>query len=152
MLKFGFNQRLASLCFMVISVSVLLVFSFPAKTEVASSRLTVLNMEEMSQIAGGSWCYTVGTVRGTSMSCQPVGTICATSGRCGGYTRVRSSTQLCMYPRSLGYLNCSCVNAGTGPMWEDYNCSCSWFRCRRVHLGSGPPVQSCTGSGSCGVA
>ena len=59
MFKFGFSQKLASLCFMAVSVTVLLSLNLPAAAAVNSPTLTVLDMEEMSQIAGGTYCYEI---------------------------------------------------------------------------------------------
>ena len=67
--------KLSRLLFLSIGVSLLLVLSLPAVAAVNSPTLTVLDMEEMSQIAGGSVnCYEIGsTSGGKSGSCKPTG-------------------------------------------------------------------------------
>ena len=53
MFNFGLSQKLSSLLFLSIGVSILLGLSLSAEAAVNSPTLTILDMEEMSQIAGG---------------------------------------------------------------------------------------------------
>ena len=52
MFNFGLSQKLSCMLFLSIFVSVLLGLSLPAEAVVNSPTMTVLDMEEMSQIAG----------------------------------------------------------------------------------------------------
>ena len=56
MFNFGLSQKLSSLLFLSIGVSILLGLSLSAEAAVNSPTLTILDMEEMSQIAGGGRC------------------------------------------------------------------------------------------------
>lgn len=53
MFKFSLSQKLSSFCFVAICVGILLSLPLRAEAAVNSPTLTVLDMEEMSQIAGG---------------------------------------------------------------------------------------------------
>ena len=151
MFKFGFTQKLASLCFVAISVAVLLSLNFPAEAEVNSPTPTVLDMEEMSQIAGGSGhCYKIGrTSGGTTGDCSSDGSICFWPSACGTnpYTYIFPQ-QYCSPGQSRGHHDCTCYDAGRG--WKMYNCQiCIGNRCKRSYSGSGGSRIECTVSGIC---
>ena len=150
MFKFGLSQKLVSLCFVAISVGFLLVLSLPAETEVNSHTLSVLDIEELSQIAGGAYCYKIGhTGGGSSGWCRPNGSLCASGSMCGSnpYTAIYSS-DYCTTTPETGYHECSCRS--TTPGWRMYNCRvCSLFNCSRSYLSSGGSRTVCTGSASC---
>ena len=148
MCKLSFSQKLASLCVIAVSIGVLLALNFPAEAEVNSSTLTILDVEAMSHIAGGT-CKEIGHTGGSSSgSCRPNGSFCASGSQCGSnpYTTIYSS-QYCS-DASTGYRECWCNN--TTPGWRMYNCQrCIYLTCLRSYIGSGGSHIVCTGSASC---
>ena len=128
MFNFGLSQNLSRLCFVAISVSLLLVLSLPAVAEVNSPTLTILDMEEMSQIAGGgSLCKIISTIpSSTAGTCRPDGTRCWGDVQCGDsqYT-VILSTEYCQ-DAQVGHHGCWCRTEGNA--WLTYNCK----RCTRT--------------------
>ena len=150
MCKFSSSQKLASLCVIAISIGVLLALNFLAEAEVNSPTLTILDVEEMSHIAGGqAYCYRIGSSGGgSSGSCRPSGSSCVSGSQCGSnpYT-VRYASQYC-YNTVSGYDSCSCTS--TIPGWVMYNCQrCTWFSCSRSYIGSGGSRNTCWASGTC---
>lgn len=122
MLTFGLSQTLSSLCFVAISVSLLLILSLPAVAEVNSPPMTVLDMGEMSQIAGGgSVCKIVKTVQGRGIGrCRPDKSTCLGNAQCGdsNYTII-FSTEYCQNAQTGGH-GCWCEPYGRA--WRTYNC------------------------------
>ena len=122
MCKFSFSPKLASLCVIVISISVLLALNFPAEAKVNSPTMTVLDMEEMSQIAGGGTsCKTRSTISGSLHGdCRPNGSACGHNMNCGTnpYTVIHSQQYCESAP--TGYDGCWCETQGNG--WDMYNC------------------------------
>ena len=122
MFNFGLSQTLSSLCFVAISVSILLGLSLSAEAAVNSPTLTVLDMEEMSQIAGGtSVCKIISTVPSSEAGeCKDIGSECWGDVQCGDshYTEILS-TEYCQNAQA-GYHGCWCRTDGNA--WKIYNC------------------------------
>ena len=148
MFRFGFSHKLSSLLLISVTLGVLLCLNLSAEAEENSPTLTVLNVEEMSQIAGGT-CKKIGHTGGSSSgSCRPNGSLCASGSHCGSnpYTTIYSS-QYCS-DASTGYRECWCNT--TTPGWRMYNCQiCIYLTCLRSYIGSGGSHIVCTGSVSC---
>ena len=151
MCKFSFSPKLASLCVIAISIGVLLVLNFPAEAEVNSPTLTRLDMEEMSQIAGGqSQCQSrfYWPAQSPSGSCRPNGSSCQSGSQCGSsrYTVYRAD-EYCDYTPT-GYYYCSCGSASPG--WDQYDCQrCVGGVCSRRYRGNGGYRIACQLSRSC---
>ena len=148
MCRFSFSQKLASLCVIAISISVLLVLNFPAEAEVNSPTVTILDMEEMSQIAGGTCKKRLSTSSSTSGSCRPNHSPCGIGADCGTnpYT-IMFSQQYCQNA-TKGYDECWCQTVGQG--WQMYNCQqCLASYCIRAYAGSGGDRIECTVSTRC---
>ncbi len=156
MFKFGFSQKLASLCFMAASAAVLLSLNLCAAAAVNSPTLTILDMEEMSQIAGGSTdCYDRGrTNGGTSGSCRATGSFCLWPSWCGTnpYMLIFRH-QYCKRANpahaNRGHYDCSCYTVSPAwRMWDCHVCAAD-FECTRMFLGEGGNRIACTLSTRC---
>ena len=158
MFNFGLSQTLSSLCFVAISVSILLSLSLPAEAEVNSPTLTVLDMEEMSQIAGGgSVCKDISTIPTSRAGrCRADGSPCLGDVQCGDshYTEF-FSTEYCQNTQA-GHDGCWCWTAGNG--WKTYNCRdqrCLKDRaqfaglCKRAFMGGGGKRIKCDVGNDC---
>ena len=127
----------------------LLVFSLPAESAV----MTVLDMEEMSQIAGGSTrCKEIRSTGGGSVgNCRPNGSFCRHGLDCGTnpYTIIYGS-EYCAAVPSGGYYDCWCSTVSPG--WKMYNCQiCILLNCIALSRGTGGSRVDCTagGGGAC---
>ena len=151
MFNFGLSQNLSRLYFVAISVSLLLVLSLPAVAEVNSPTLTVLDMEEMSQIAGGSVnCYEIGsTGGGKSGSCKPTGSICPWPSYCGTNPYVEIyGNQYCKIANT-GHYDCRCsTHSPAYRMWFCEFCSLDW-ECTNQYGGQGGSRIRCNLSIRC---
>ena len=156
MLKFGLNQKLWCLFFLSIGVSILLVLSLPAEAAVNAPTLTVLDMEEMSQIAGGgSLCKLISTIpASTAGKCRADGSDCFGDVQCGDsqYTVIRS-TEYCQNAQ-VGHHGCWCRTDGNA--WLTYNCKrCTrsdWpfvGQCERRFMGGGGKRIKCARGNDC---
>ena len=114
MFNFGLSQKLWSLFFLSIGVSVLLALSLPAAA-VNSPTLTVLDMEEMSQIAGGSThCFDIGRTSNSRVgNCRASNSFCLWLSACGTNPYVVTYGQeYCKLGVSPGHHNCTCYVQG----------------------------------------
>ena len=158
MFNFGLSQNLSSLCFVAISVSLLLSLSLPAMAAVNSPTLTVLDMEEMSQIAGGgSVCKLISTIPSSRAGqCRPDGSVCFGDLQCGDpqYTEILS-TEYCQNAQA-GYDGCWCWTDGFA--WKTYNCrdercqKADWQPaglCKRKYKGGGGQRLRCDVGNDC---
>lgn len=144
MLKFGLSQKLLSLLFISISVSILLSLNLPAAAAVNSPTLTVLDMGEMSQIAGGTYCYEIESPKpGKSGSCSPTNSICGSHISCGTNPYVIIlPNQGCVTTRHQGHHYCHC--SAEEPGWLIYNCQiCKLFKCKPELLDRGGVRSRC---------
>ena len=150
MFNFGLSQKLWSLFFLSIGVSVLLALSLPAAA-VNSPTLTVLDMEEMSQIAGGSThCFDIGRTSNSRVgNCRASNSFCLWLSACGTNPYVVTYGQeYCKLGVSPGHHNCTCYVQGHG--WQMWNCQvCLGNRCKRDYLGSGGERIECMLSSRC---
>ena len=153
MFKFGFSQKLASLCFMAVSVAVLLGLNLPAAAAVNSPTLTILDMEEMSQIAGAGCKQVLSTSGGGSGSCRPDFSPCSRGQDCGTNPYIIIYGQEYCQDASTGYDECWCQVQGHG--WQMWNCqNCIIFYgnvggCMHSYSGSGGHLIQCTVSTRC---
>lgn len=149
MFKFGLSQKLSSLLFLSIGVSILLGLSLPAEGAVNSPTLTVLDMGEMSQIAGGTCKEVQDTGGGDVGRCESHGTLCGHGLQCGTnpYTIIYHS-QYCKSVTSGGYYACYC--AKVIPAWESWNCQkCTLFWCSPKRDSFGGYHWHCTADAYC---
>ena len=151
MFNFGLSQTLSRLLFLSIGVSLLLVLSVPTAAAVNSPTLTVLDMEEMSQIAGGSVnCYEIGITKGgKSGSCKPTGSICPWPSYCGTNPYVEIyGNQYCKIA-STGHYDCRCSTHSPGwKMWYCEFCTLDW-ECTNAFDGQGGSRLRCNLSIRC---
>ncbi len=139
MFNFGLSQTLSSLCFVAISVSILLSLSLPAVAEVNSPTLTVLDMEEMSQIAGGSMCKIIKVLSNSPQGrCAAKGDLCGHYTNCGTNPYIEFNDQHYCQNSNVGFDECSCTTTGAG--WLVYNCQ----NCRKGEKGF---AGGCAGKG-----
>ena len=126
MFNFVSSQKLLNLLVLSIAVSILLSLSLPAVAEVNSPTMTVLNMEEMSQIAGGTCKVVKSTMGGDVGRCESSGTKCSGGLQCGTnpYTIIYCS-DYCESVISGGYYECYCDDRR--PAWQSYNCQKCWL-------------------------
>lgn len=151
MFNFGLSQKLFNLLVLSIGVSLLLSLSLPAAAVVSSPTLTVLDMGEMSQIAGGSVnCYKIGSVKGgKSGSCKPTGHICPWPSYCGTdpYVEIYGN-QYCEIA-GTGYYDCSCSTYTPGwKAWYCEFCTLDW-ECTKAFGGQGGSRIRCNLSIRC---
>ncbi len=154
MFKFGFSQKLASLCFMAASAAVLLSLNLCAAAAVNSPTLTILDMEEMSQIAGGrTSCKMILTIPGgLHGSCRPNGSPCAHGMNCGTNPHTVIHSQEYCQTAQTGYDGCWCGIEGNG--WAMYNCQvCTKVGfggvCSRHYMGGGGGLIRCSVGNDC---
>ena len=150
MFNFGLSQKLLSLLFFAIFVSVLLGFSLPAEGRVNSPTLTVLDMGEMSQIAGGTYCYEIDSP-GVSYSgtCRH-GIYCLSHVDCGtNPSTIILPNEACVITSDEGYHHCHC--RASSPGWLVYNCQrCKSFKCAGKFLYKGGKRSLCSKYTACG--
>ena len=151
MLKFGLSQKLSSLFFISIIVSILLSLNLPAAEAVNSPTMTILDLEEMSQIAGGSTdCYDRGrTGGGNSGSCRAGGSFCLLPSQCGTNPYMYIFGQQYCKRANRGHYDCSCSTVS--PAWKMWDCHICTndFECTRAFLGQGGSRIECTLSTLC---
>ncbi len=139
MFNFGLSQNLSRVLFLSIGVSLLLVLSVPTAAAVNSPTLTVLDMEEMSQIAGGSVnCYDIGSTKGgESGFCKSTGSICPWPSYCGTTPYVKIyGNQYCKIA-STGHYDCRCSTHSPGwKMWYCEFCTLD-YECTNAFAGQG---------------
>jgi len=151
MFKFGLSQKLLRLFFLSIGISMLLGLSLPAESAVNAPTLTVLDMKEMSQIAGGSTkCYSISRVDGgPAGSCRAGGSFCRWPSWCGTnpYMYIYSN-QYCV-DAEYGYYNCSCNTVS--PAWKMWDCHICTndSECTREFRGQGGERLECSLSIRC---
>ncbi len=153
MLKFGLSQKLSSRLFISISVSILLSLNLPAEATVNSPTLTILDMEEMSQIAGAGCKQVLSTKGGNSGSCRPDFSPCGRHQDCGTNPYIKIFGQEYCQDASTGYDECWCQDEGHGwQMWNCQNCA-TWYGdvggCLAQYRGSGGHLIRCTVSTLC---
>ena len=150
MFNFGLIQNLSRLFFLSIGVSLLLILSVPTAAAVNSPTLTVLDMGEMSQIAGGTYCYEIDSP-GVSYSgtCRH-GRYCQSHVACGtNPSTIILPNEACVITINEGYHHCHC--RASSPGWLVYNCQrCKSFKCAAEFLYKGGKRSLCNKYTACG--